>query len=38
MKKEEQIKLAEEIIDTAYKLLTNKLAFGGLTAKNEAAF
>jgi len=38
MRKDEQIKLTEEIIETAYKLLTNKLAFGGLTAKNEAAF
>jgi hypothetical protein len=38
MNKDEQIKLTEEIIETAYKLLTNKLAFGGLKAKNEAAF
>src|SRR5690554_3382819 len=38
MLKDDQIKLTEEIIETAYKLLTNKLAFGGLTAKNEAAF
>ena len=38
MKKAEQIKLTEEIIETAYKLLINKLAFGGLTANNEAAF
>lgn len=38
MTKEEQKKLTEEIIETAYKLLINKLAFGGLTAKNEAAF
>jgi len=33
-----QIELMEEIIDTAYKLLTHKLACGGLTAKNESAF
>jgi len=38
MLKEDQIKLTEEIIETAYRLLTHKLAFGGLTAKNEAAF
>lgn len=38
MNKEEQIKLTEEIVNTAYKLLTHKLAFGGLTAKNEASF
>ena len=38
MQKEEQIKLTEEIIETAYKLLTHKLAFGGLTAQNESAF
>lgn len=38
MLKENQIKLTEEIIDTAYKLLTHKLAFGGLTARNESAF
>ncbi len=38
MQKENQIKLTEEIIETAYKLLTNKLAFGGLTARNESAF
>lgn len=38
MKKEEQIKLTEEIIDTAYRLLINKLAHGGLSANNEAAF
>ena len=38
MRKENQIKLTEEIIETAYKLLTNKLGFGGLTARNESAF
>lgn len=38
MLKENQIKLTEEIIETAYKLLTHKLAFGGLTARNESAF
>ena len=38
MQKAEQIRLAEEIIETAYKLLIRKLAFGGITAKNEAAF
>lgn len=38
MDKDEQIKLTVEIIETGYRLLINKLAFGGLTAKNEAAF
>lgn len=38
MLKENQIKLTEEIIDTAYKLLTTKLAFGGLSVRNESAF
>lgn len=38
MLKEKQIKLTEEIIETAYKLLTQKLAHGGLTARNESAF
>jgi hypothetical protein len=38
MNKEEQIKLTEEIVNSAYKLLIHKLAFGGLTAKNEASF
>ncbi len=38
MLKENQVKLIEEIIETAYKLLTHKLAFGGLTARNESAF
>lgn len=38
MQKKRQIKLTEEIIETAYKLLTHKLAFGGLTARNESAF
>jgi hypothetical protein len=30
MNKEEQIKLTEEILDTGYKLLIHKLAFGGM--------
>ncbi|MFU8927241.1 hypothetical protein [Acinetobacter puyangensis] len=38
MLKENQVKLTEEIIETAYKLLTHKLAFGGLKARNESAF
>lgn len=38
MLKENQIRLTEEIIETGYKLLTHKLAFGGLTARNENAF
>ena len=38
MQKDNQIRLTIEIIETAYRLLTHKLAFGGLTAKNEAAF
>jgi hypothetical protein len=38
MQKEEQIRLVEEIVETAYRLLTHKLALGGLTAKNEVAF
>ncbi|WP_430614276.1 hypothetical protein [Flavobacterium sp. JP2137] len=38
MLKEHQIKLTEEIVETAYKLLTHKLAYGGLTARNESAF
>jgi hypothetical protein len=38
MLKENQIKLTEEIIETAYKLLTHKLAYGGLIARNESAF
>jgi len=38
MQKKEQIKLTEEIVETAYRLLTHKLARGGVTAKNEAAF
>ena len=38
MLKENQIKLTEEIVETGYKLLTHKLAFGGLTARNENAF
>jgi hypothetical protein len=38
MNKKTQILLTEEIIDISYKLLTNKLANGGLTARNESAF
>ena len=38
MQKGDQIKLTEEIVETAYKLLIKKLAYGGLTAKNEASF
>ena len=38
MRKENQIKLTEEIIETAYRLLTHKLAYGGITARNESAF
>lgn len=38
MQKKNQIKLTEEIIETAYRLLTHKLAFGGLTARNESSF
>ena len=38
MEKENQIKLTEEIIETAYRLLIHKLAFGGLNARNESAF
>jgi len=38
MNKENQIKLTEEIIGTSYKLLTHKLAYGGLSVRNEAAF
>ena len=38
MNKENQIKLSEEIVETAYRLLIHKLAFGGLTARNESSF
>lgn len=38
MDKDNQLKLTEEIIETAYHLLIRKLANGGLTAKNENAF
>jgi len=38
MLKKNQIELTEEVIETAYKLLTHKLAYGGLTARNESAF
>jgi hypothetical protein len=38
MDKENQLKLTEEIIETAYRLLIRKLANGGLTARNENAF
>jgi hypothetical protein len=38
MLKDNQIKLTEEIIETAYRLLTHKLAHGGVIARNENAF
>lgn len=38
MLKENEIVILEEIIETSYKILINKLAFGGLTARNENAF
>ena len=38
MNKENQLKLTEEIVETAYHLLIRKLANGGLTARNENAF
>ena len=38
MEKEKQIKLTQEIVETSYRLLINKLAHGGLSANNEAAF
>lgn len=38
MNKKKQVKLIEQLIENAYSLLIQKLAFGGLTAKNEAAF
>jgi hypothetical protein len=38
MDKENQLKLTEEIIETAYHLLIRKLANEGLTANNENAF
>src|SRR5688572_11304619 len=38
MVKETQIALTQEIIQSAYRLLTHKLAHGGLVARNENAF
>jgi hypothetical protein len=38
MKKEIQLSLTEEIIESGYRLLTSKLAHGGLTARNEGSF
>lgn len=38
MLKQHQLQLTEEIINTGYRLLTHKLAYGGLTARNESAF
>lgn len=38
MNKENQISLTQEIINTSYKLLTRKLALGGIAVRNEAAF
>lgn len=38
MNKENQINLTIEIIETSYRLLIHKLAYGGLTARNESSF
>lgn len=38
MIKTDQVKLTEEIVETAYRLLINKLANGGIQAKNESSF
>ncbi len=38
MQKIDQTKLTHEIIETAYKLLTHKLAFEGFITHNESAF
>lgn len=38
MIKTDQIRLTEEIVETAYRLLINKLANGGIQAKNESSF
>lgn len=38
MIKSDQIKLTGEIVETAYRLLINKLAYGGIHAKNESSF
>ncbi|HMU88352.1 MAG TPA: hypothetical protein PKC11_12110 [Agitococcus sp.] len=38
MQKNNQIKLLDEIIATAYQLLVHKLAFGGIIARNESSF
>lgn len=38
MIKTDQIKLTEEIVETAYQLLIRKLAHGGIQAQNESSF
>lgn len=38
MNKSRQIKLVTKIIEIAYELITHKLAYGGLIARNESAF
>jgi len=38
MDRQKQLELTNEIIETSYKLLINKLAHGGITAKNENSF
>jgi hypothetical protein len=38
MEKQEQLSLLTEIIESGYRLLTRKLAHGGLTTRNESAF
>jgi hypothetical protein len=38
MIKTDQLRLTEEIIETAYRLLIHKLANGGIKAKNESSF
>lgn len=38
MKKNNQLKLLEEIVETAYRLLINKIANGGIKAENESSF
>jgi hypothetical protein len=38
MEKQDQLTLLQEIIETGYRLLTSKLAYRGLTARNESAF
>ena len=38
MKKRTHLSLLEEIIDTGYRLLIHRLAYGSVTARNESAF